>query len=78
MPPPLLDDQALMEFGIVVMDALYHMLTLSIIYWNDGDYHEVTGTIELIDEQLGHIKIKNAENDCIYLKISHLKSVERM
>ncbi|MCM3762346.1 YolD-like family protein [Alkalihalobacillus oceani] len=77
LPPPLLDDQALMEIGMIVMDALQRKQEVTVVYWDDGTYKEINGVVDLVDHQLQHFKISTG-SEYEYIHIKYLKTVERV
>lgn len=77
IPKPLLDEQALNEIGIVIMDSLRYTLDIKITYWLDGYFKEVIGTVSKVDMQLKQIKIES-EDDYLFLFIDNIIASERI
>ncbi|MDT8861617.1 YolD-like family protein [Alkalihalobacillus sp. MEB130] len=73
---PELDEQELEEIGTVVLDSLKHELAVQITYWEDGQFHELIGTIDRIDWHSKKVKVR-AQSDH-YIAIEYLKSVDRL
>ena len=74
---PGLDEQELEEIGIVVMDSLRHELEVAIVYWEDGFFHNVVGSVDFVDMQQKRIRVR-VEGEKLYISIDCLKSVERV
>ncbi|WP_062048665.1 YolD-like family protein [Bacillus sp. JCM 19034] len=74
---PSLDEQELMEIGHMVMDSLKHELDVKVVHWEDGDFCEVVGVVERVDQLQKYIKVRT-EDDIIKIKVDGLMSVERV
>lgn len=74
---PMLDEQELQEIGLVVMDALHHTLDVRVVYWDDGQYKEIIGTINKVDHLEKWIKV-TSDDDVVNIDVDCLKSVERV
>lgn len=60
---PEIDEQALMEISIVVMDSLHNEADIQITVWKDGYFHDHVGVVSRVDYQMKYIRLEQVNDE---------------
>ncbi len=71
-----LDPDELERLGQVVMDSLHYTKSVSITYWHQWEYHEVTGIIAQVSKDQKQVKLELENSEVIYIAVDCLRWVE--
>lgn len=71
-----LDPDELERLGQVVMDSLHYTKSVSITYWHQWAYHEVTGIIAQVSKDQKQVKLELENGDVLYIAVDCLRWVE--
>jgi hypothetical protein len=78
VPKPIIDEQAFMEIGYVVMDSLQQELDIQVTTWQDGHFIIHKGTVNRVDYQMKYILLEQDDDEFEHIIISDITAAERL
>jgi YolD-like protein len=78
VPKPIIDEQAFMEIGRIVMASLRQELDIQITIWKDGHIINFYGTVNRVDYQMKYILLEQEDEEFVHILINDIIGAEKL